>query len=71
MIGRAAFGTGARSLPQTQEGLDPEGIGAMVVGHDRRADPLGSAQGSELCEGLIELAGAGAAGQEEVELLSP
>jgi hypothetical protein len=42
----------------------------MVVGHDRRADPLCSAQGSELSKRLIELAGAGAARQEEVELLS-
>jgi hypothetical protein len=43
MVGFAASGIGTGSLPQTQEGLDLEGIGAMVVGHDRRADPLGSA----------------------------
>ena len=42
----------------------------MIIDDDRCADPVFSADRTQLREGLIEGAGAWASGQEEVELLS-
>jgi hypothetical protein len=51
------------------EGLQPEGVGAVIVGHLRCAHPARAAQRLELAEGSIEGVGVGAARTEQIELI--